>query len=109
MLLTDEQYRALGYVGRTRETRRRVVAALARVDESLARSCARAADAGVPLRRIAAVAEVSHEHARRLAMRGRELLAADAERSAAATAAAAGRTQAPGARGRPTGKKRRKR
>ena len=109
MLLTEEQYRALGYVGKARETRRRALLALAWVDESLARSCARAADAGVPLRRIGAVAE--HERVRKLAIRGRELLAADAVAAAArpVRVVADRYGDSPGARGRRRSGKRSKR
>ena len=64
MLLTDVQVQRLAQVGRAREQLRRDRERVGHAERVMRRLCGEAVSAGVPLRRIAAVAEVSYETVR---------------------------------------------
>jgi hypothetical protein len=64
VLLTDAQYQKLAGVGRARSQLERDRERVAWDERILRSACARAVAHGIPLRRVARVAQVSHETVR---------------------------------------------
>lgn len=110
MLLTEDQARKLSHVARSRNYVEVEVRRLEAARIGLAREVARAVDAGIPLRRVAAVAGVSHVHVRQLAAVGRESIASDPPKiqrpKAVELRRAVRAAERPGLRGTKRGRKR---